>query len=123
MVRRKSLQPGTSMLISSAYAQTAAAAPSSISGLVQFAPILLIMVVFYFLLIRPQQAQAKELKLKQSALTRGDKVVTAGGIVGVVKKVTDGSTEVDVEIAPNVTVSIVRSTITQVTSQAKADKV
>ncbi|MDR3521801.1 MAG: preprotein translocase subunit YajC [Acidocella sp.] len=111
------------MLISSAYAQTAAAAPSSISGLVQFAPILLIMVVFYFLLIRPQQAQAKELKLKQSALTRGDKVVTAGGIVGVVKKVTDGSTEVDVEIAPNVTVSIVRSTITQVTSQAKADKV
>ncbi|MDE8348436.1 MAG: preprotein translocase subunit YajC [Acidocella sp.] len=111
------------MFISSAYAQTAtAAAPSSIAGLVQFAPILLIMVVFYFLLIRPQQAQAKELKLKQSALTRGDKVITAGGIVGVVKKVTDGSTEVDVEIAPNVTVSIIRSTITQVTAQAKADK-
>jgi preprotein translocase subunit YajC len=111
------------MFISNAYAQTAAGA-SPISGLIQFAPLVLIFIVFYFLLIRPQQTQAKELKVKQSSLTRGDKVVTAGGIIGVVKKAADADANVDVEIAPNVTVSIVRSTITQIlTTAAKADKV
>jgi preprotein translocase subunit YajC len=74
----------------------------------------LIFVVFYFLLIRPQQTQAKQLKARLSAIKRGDRVVTAGGIVGVVKKQTDGSAEIDVEIAPNVTVTVIRSTITTV---------
>jgi preprotein translocase subunit YajC len=110
------------MFFSSAYAQTATGAAGGLGGLVQFAPLVLIVIVFYFLLIRPQQTQAKALKARQAGLTRGDKVVTAGGIVGVVKKVTEGSTEVDVEIAPNVTVSVVRSTITQVLT-AKPDKV
>jgi preprotein translocase subunit YajC len=118
------------MFISDAYAQTAStaattgAAASPLSGLVQFAPLVLIFIVFYFLLIRPQQTQAKELKAKQNSLSRNDKVVTAGGIIGIVKKVTEGDPNVDVEIAPNVTVSIVRSTITQILGGAgKADKV
>jgi preprotein translocase subunit YajC len=111
------------MFVSNAYAQTATAAGGGqLAGLVQFAPLVLIVIVFYFLLIRPQQTQAKALKARQSALSRGDKIVTAGGILGVVKKVTEGSTEVDVEIAPNVTVSIVRSTITQVLNPPKAEK-
>jgi preprotein translocase subunit YajC len=113
------------MFISDAYAQTATgAAASPLSGLIQFAPLVLIFIVFYFLLIRPQQTQAKQLKARQNSLTRGDKVVTAGGIIGVVKKAADADANVDVEIAPNVTVSIVRSTITQIlTTATKADKV
>ena len=108
------------MFISPAYAQTATAAASSpLSGIIQFLPLFLIGGVFYFLLIRPQQAQQKTLKTRLSALKRGDKVVTAGGIIGTVKKTTDGSDNIDVEIAPNVTVTIVRSTITSVI----ADKV
>ncbi|HQT64677.1 MAG: preprotein translocase subunit YajC [Acidocella sp. 20-57-95] len=112
------------MLISSAYAQTAtgAAGASSLAGLIQFAPLILIVLVFYFMLLRPQQQQAKQLKIRQEQLTRGDKVITAGGVVGVVKKATDGAAEIDVEIAPNVVVSIVRSTISQIVSPAKADK-
>jgi len=103
------------MFISPAYAQTAAGgAAGGLSSIIQFAPLVLIFVVFYFLLIRPQQTQAKQLKARLSAIKRGDKVVTAGGIVGVVKKQTDGSAEIDVEIAPNVTVTVIRSTITTV---------
>jgi len=113
------------MFISNAYAQTATGGlPAGLGGLVQFAPLVLIFVVFYFLLIRPQQTQAKELKARQAGLARGDKIVTAGGILGTVKKVTEGDANVDVEIAPNVTVSVVRSTITQVLTTGKAaDKV
>ncbi len=112
------------MLFTPAYAQTAGAAGASpIASLLQFAPLLLIGIVFYFLLIRPQQQQAKTLKATLSALKRGDKVVTAGGIIGTVKKVADAATEIDVEIAPNVTVSILRSTITKVvTPEAANDK-
>jgi preprotein translocase subunit YajC len=113
------------MFIPPAFAQTTAAAGSSgsLSSLLQFAPLVLIFVVFYFLLIRPQQAQQKKLKARLSSIKRGDRVVTAGGIVGLVKKAADGSNEVEVEIAPNVTVSVVRSTITTVlTTDAANDK-
>jgi preprotein translocase subunit YajC len=103
------------MFATPAYAQTAAAASSGgLASLVQFAPLVLIAVVFYFLLIRPQQTQAKALKTQLASLKRGDRVVTAGGIIGVVKKTSDTATELDLEIAPNVTVSIVRSTITRI---------
>jgi preprotein translocase subunit YajC len=124
MVRRDSPQPGAKMFITPAYAQTASGSAGSLSSLVQFAPLVLIFVVFYFLLIRPSQTQQKKLKARLSQIKRGDKVLTAGGIVGLVKKATDGSAEVDVEIAPNVTVSVVRSTITQVlTPEPANDKV
>lgn len=108
------------MLIANAYAQTASGLPASLSSLVQFAPLVLIVIVFYFLLIRPQQVQQKTLKAKLGALKRGDKVVTAGGIVGTVKKTAEGATEIDVEIAPNVIVSVVRSTVTTVLTPAAA---
>jgi preprotein translocase subunit YajC len=107
------------MFMSSAFAQTVTGGGgSTIASLMQFAPLVLIFVVFYFLLIRPQQAQQKQLKAKLSTLKRGDKIVTAGGIVGIVKKTVDGSSEIDVEIAPNVIVSIVRSTVTTVLTSA-----
>jgi preprotein translocase subunit YajC len=112
------------MFITPAYAQTVSGSAGSIASLMQFAPLVLIFVVFYFLLIRPQQTQAKQLKSRLSALKRGDKVVTAGGIVGTIKKVADGSNELDVEIAPNVTVSVVRSTISSViTLEPANDKI
>ncbi len=113
------------MLISTAYAQTLSGGEAGgMTSLIQFAPLVLIFIVFYFLLIRPQQAQQKQLKERLSAIKRGDKIVTAGGILGVVKKAADNSTEVDVEIAPNVVVSVLRSTITQVLTPVPAnDKV
>lgn len=114
------------MFISAAYAQTvsgAAAHGAGLTSIIQYAPLVLIVVVFYFLLIRPQQKQQKQLKARLSAIKRGDKVVTAGGIVGLVKKAAEGSSEVDVEIAPNITVSVVRSTITTVLAPTtQADK-
>jgi preprotein translocase subunit YajC len=106
------------MFISPAYAQTAAAGGSStMATIVQFAPFILMGLVFYFLLYRPQQLEQKALKARLAAVKRGDKVVTAGGIVGLVKKAADGVAEIDVEIAPNVTVSVIRSTITQIIAE------
>ena len=113
------------MFISAAYAQTVSGAAEHGAGLasiMQYAPLVLIVVVFYFLLIRPQQKQQKQLKARLSAIKRGDKVVTSGGIIGLVKKAADGATEIDVEIAPNITVTVVRSTITTVLTPAPADK-
>ncbi len=109
------------MFIANAYAQTASGLPASLSSLMQFAPLVLIVIVFSFLLHRPQQTQQKTLKALIAALKRGDRVVTAGGIIGTVKKVTEGATEIDVEIAPNVTVSVVRSTITTVINPVAAN--
>ncbi len=106
------------MLIAAAYAETAASMPPAVNSLIQFAPLVLIVIVFYFLLIRPQQVQQKTLKSKLGALKRGDKVVTAGGIIGTVKKAVEGANEIDVEIAPNVMVSVVRSTISTVLAPA-----
>ncbi|GBR18395.1 preprotein translocase subunit YajC [Gluconobacter sp. NFX36] len=86
----------------------------------QFAPMIFIFVVFYFLLIRPQQQRQRKLREEQGGLRRGDKIVTAGGIVGVVQATREGSDEVDVEIAQGVRVKIVRSTITNIVSRDKA---
>jgi len=95
------------VLISPAYAQ---AAGSSIgSDLMAFLPMVAIFVVFYFLLIRPQQKRAKETKAMLETLQKGDEVVTAGGVVGKVSKLTDSYATV--EIAPNVEVTVQRSAI------------
>ncbi len=99
------------MLITPAFAQDAA---GTLSTVTQFAPLVLIFVVFYFLLIRPQQTKQKEVKAMIAAIKRGDRVVTGGGILGTVQRVRDGSSEVDVEIAPNVRVTVLRETITSV---------
>ncbi|TMH60719.1 MAG: preprotein translocase subunit YajC [Betaproteobacteria bacterium] len=95
------------MFISPAYAQ-AAGSPSG-SDIMTFLPMIAIVVVFYFLLIRPQQKRAKETKAMLSSLQKGDEVVTAGGVVGKISKLSDAYA--DVEIAPNVEVTIQRSAI------------
>lgn len=82
---------------------------------VQLFPLLLIFVVFYFFLIRPQQKRAKEHEAKINAVQKNDEVVTAGGLMGKVIKVADDY--VEVEIAPNVRVKAVKSTIANVQSR------
>ena len=99
------------MWISAAYAQGTGIFDQN--ALVQFLPLILIFVVFYFLLIRPQQRKAKDQKTMLDALRRGDRVVTGGGIIGTVARV-DNPEEVVVDIAENVRVRVVRSTITSV---------
>ncbi len=108
------------MLISPAYAQDVA---GLLGGATQFLPLVLIFGVFYFLLIRPQQTRAKQMKAMLLALRRGDRVVTAGGILGTVQRVKEGSDEVEVDIAPNVRVTIIRDTITTVLKPVAANDV
>ena len=111
------------MLISTAYAQDLNGMMASMGSATQFLPLVLIFVVFYFLLIRPQQQKQKETRAMLQALKRGDKVVTGGGILGTVQRVQmtttkDGkqveSNEIEVEIAPNLKVTVLRETITSV---------
>jgi len=83
------------------------------NALIQFLPLILIFVVFYFLLIRPQQRKAKDHKTMLDALRRGDRIVTGGGIVGTVVRV-DNPEEATVEIADGVRVRVLRSTISSV---------
>jgi preprotein translocase subunit YajC len=104
------------MLISPAYAQDAA---GLMGGAVQFAPLVLIFAVFYFLLIRPQQQRQKEMKAMLGTLKRGDKVVTGGGIVGVVTKAKDN--DVEVEIADGVRITVLRDTIASVVNPKPAN--
>ena len=101
------------MLISTAHAQGLSGIFDSSNAMIQFLPLVLIFVVFYFLLIRPQQQKQKTHRSMLEALRRGDRVVTGGGIIGTVNRVT-GNEEVEVDIAPNVRVRVLRSTITSV---------
>ena len=79
------------------------------SGIAQFIPLILIFVIFYFFLIRPQQKKVKEHKIMVENLKRGDKVITVGGIVGTIDRIIDAE-KVEVEIADNVKVEIIKST-------------
>ena len=108
------------MLISPAYAQDAS---GLLANVTQFLPLLLIFGVFYFLLIRPQQTRQKELKSMLGSLRRGDRVVTGGGILGVVQKVKEGSDEIEVELAPNLRVTVLRETIASVVKPVAANDV
>jgi preprotein translocase subunit YajC len=115
------------MLISPAYAQD----PGGMLGsATSFLPLILIFAVFYFLLIRPQQQKQKETRAMISAVKRGDRVVTAGGILGTVQRVPmvqdkDGkqvaSNEIEVEIAPNIRVTVLRDTISSVVKPVAAN--
>jgi len=80
------------------------------SGFAQFIPLILIFVIFYFFLIRPQQKKIKEHKAMVASLKRGDEVITSGGIVGKIEKIL-GNDKVDISISENVTVQVVQSTI------------
>ena len=91
------------------------------SGFAQFIPLILIFVIFYFFLIRPQQKKVKEHKLMVTALKRGDEVVTSGGIVGRVERIL-GDDKVDILISENVTVQVVQSTIQGLLSKSDTKK-
>jgi preprotein translocase subunit YajC len=104
------------MWISQAWAQAAGGTPAGgdmLGTLGSLAPMLLIFVVFYFLLIRPQQRKAKQHRALVQALKTGDQVLTSGGLLGVVTQVTNDS-EVKVEIADGVRVRVLRQAITEV---------
>ena len=87
----------------------------------QFIPLILIFVIMYFLLIRPQQKKVKEHQAMVAALRRGDQVVTQGGIIGKVSKVKEDQ-EIELEIAENVKVRVVRNTVAQVLNKTEPTK-
>ncbi len=91
------------------------------SGFAQFIPLILIFVIFYFFLIRPQQKKIKDHKIMVAALKRGDEVITSGGIVGTVERVL-GDDKIDLSISENVTVQVVQSTIQGVSSKPVTKK-
>jgi preprotein translocase, YajC subunit len=99
------------MFVSPAFAQTGSA--SGEPGVIAFLPIVLIMAVFYFLMIRPQQKKMREHREMLAAIRRGDRIVTGGGIIGTVSKVVDDN-ELQVEIAEGVRVRVQRTMISSV---------
>jgi preprotein translocase subunit YajC len=120
------------MLISSAQAQGLSDMFGGAGGVAQFLPLVLIFGVFYFLLIRPQQQKQKETRAMIAAVRRGDRVVTGGGILGTVQRVPmvqdkDGkqvpSQEIEVEIAKDIRVTVLRDTITAVLKPVAANDV
>ena len=105
------------MFISQAWAQAAGGGSSAF--LVQLFPLVLIFVVFYFLLIRPQQSKVKAQREMLSGVKRGDRVVTGGGIIGLVTKVI-GDNELQVELAEGVRVRIIKQTITDILTRGES---
>jgi len=103
------------MFISPAFAQ-AAGAPGGFD-LMALAPLVLIFVVFYFLLIRPQQKRAKEHKEMLTKIRRNDRIVTNGGLIGKVAKVIDDRDELEVDLADNVRVKVRRGMVAEVVSK------
>ena len=104
------------MLITPAFAQSGGFAEGGL-GLM---PILLVMVNFYFLLIRPQQKRAKQHREMLNALKRGDKIITNGGITGTIVRVVEDSETVEVEIAKDVKVDVVRAMIADIRGKTEA---
>ncbi len=109
------------MFISPAFAQGASAAGGGTDMLIQLAPFVLIFVVMYFLILRPQQKRAKSHQEMVNSLRRGDVVVTAGGLVGKVARVVDDA-EIELQIADNVKVRQLRSQISTVRAKGEPAK-
>lgn len=105
-----------------AFAQTAGAAPGAGDMIAQFAPFLLILIIMYFLLIRPQQRRVKEHQAVIAGIRRGDTVVMSSGMIGKVTKVFDESGELEIEIADNVKVRVVRGMIADVRNKTEPAK-
>jgi preprotein translocase subunit YajC len=99
----------SNLFISNAYAQDAASAQG---GAMSFLPLILLIVVFYFLILRPQQKRAKEQKSMIDALQKGDEIVTNGGLLGRIQKVSDNS--LSVEVAENVVVQVQKAAVQSV---------
>ena len=91
------------------------------SGFAQFIPLILIFVIFYFFLIRPQQKKIKDHKLMVGALKRGDLVITSGGIVGKIERIL-GKDRVEVIVSENVTLEVVQSTIQSLVNKPDTKK-
>ncbi|MCB1501692.1 MAG: preprotein translocase subunit YajC [Bauldia sp.] len=109
------------MFVTPAYAQ-AAGAPGGVDMLVQFLPFILIFVIMYFLIIRPQRLKAKRHQEMIANLRRGDTVVTSGGLIGKVAKVLQDEGEIQVDLAENVRVRIVRGMISEVRTKGEPVK-
>ncbi|BET31611.1 MULTISPECIES: preprotein translocase subunit YajC [Wolbachia] len=106
------------MLISEVFAADATSNTSSIgASFASFTPLILIFVVFYFLIIRPQQKKLKEHRKMIDQIKRGDTVITSGGIIGEVNKVDEANAQFIIEIAPKVEVKILKSAISEVLSK------
>ncbi len=105
------------MFVTPAFAQSVGA-PGAGAAFAQFIPLILIFVIMYFLLLRPQQKKMKDHRAMLEALRRGDQVVTSGGIVGKVTKVQEDGM-VEVEIAESVKVKVVKHTISQVLNKTE----
>lgn len=108
------------MLISDAYAQAAAPAAGASGGLMSMLPLLLMFVVLYFVMIRPQMKRQKEVKTMLEALSKGDEVVTQGGVIGKISKL--GDTYAHIEVANGVELQIQRSAIVQVLPKGTVSK-
>ncbi len=104
-------------LIPSALAQDAAGAPPQPSLGSSLIPIVLVVLVFYLLIYRPQKKRVDQHKEMVSSLKRGDRVVTAGGIIGKITKIEEGDS-IEVEIAPDVRVQVIKSTVSEVTQRS-----
>ena len=91
------------------------------SGFGQFVPLILIFVIFYFFLIRPQQKRVKDHKTMVESLKRGDEVITSGGIIGIVDRVMEDD-RIEVTIGENTKVQIIRSTITSLLKKEEVKK-
>ena len=90
-------------------------------GIAQFIPLILIFVIFYFFLIRPQQKRVKDHRAMVQGLKRGDEVITSGGIIGIVDKVHEDD-KIDVTLSENVKVQVIKSTITSLLKKEEAKK-
>ena len=101
------------MFASPAYAQAAAASPSGFGAFAQFVPLVAIFVIFYFLMIRPQQRRLKAHRAMIDAVKQGDEVITGGGLIGRVTRVKDDG-EIEVEVAPTVKLRVVKGTLSEV---------
>ena len=90
-------------------------------GIAQFIPLILIFIIFYFFLIRPQQKRVKEHKSMVETLKRGDEIITSGGIIGIVDRVMEDD-RIEVSIGENTKVQIIRSTITSLLKKEEVKK-
>ncbi len=110
------------MFISPAFAQATTGTGGGMDAIIQFVPFILIFVIMWFLIIRPQQRRVKAHQEMIKNVRRGDTIVTSGGIIGKVSKVLEDSADIEVEIADNVKVKVARAMIAEVRTKSEPVK-
>ncbi len=110
------------LLISDAFAQAAEAAPTQEFSITSFVPLILIFGVFYFLIIRPQSKKFKDHQELVKTLKIGNKVVTTGGIIGVIKDINDKEDLISLEISEGVTIKIIRSYVADLVGKKEKEE-